>query len=119
VTADAHHVAQRDLFIEARRLDPILGELADIGVLAADVIELEHNGVRLAAVCAGMTLEVVKDVLFGAQAPALECSARLLAMKITPFNEVLAKAAPATPLSPAERAERQGDCRSGRNAVRR
>lgn len=92
----AHHFAERQLFVQASRARPEVGKLRETHSFSPDMVELEKDGVALAAVKARVRNEIGEQVGLGALAPTDQRGARLGAVQVAARLEVL----PATPSAP-------------------
>ena len=101
VAIDAHHLALRDLIPQQVQRCSFLGENRNPVSLRAQMVELEHDRIGLATVCAGMRGEVLLHERSGqGLAPAFRV-AGLAPMKSAALPKVVAKAGFAPPLAPA------------------
>ncbi|MEZ5123117.1 MAG: hypothetical protein R2736_16320 [Solirubrobacterales bacterium] len=107
----AHHLALRDLVLQAVEAYAVAHELADVARLRPHVVELEDDRIVLAAVSAGGPFEDAEHVVRRSRAPGLERSVRLPTMDVAACDEVAAEAcfAPVLPAlsSSGERFQRQ------------
>jgi hypothetical protein len=99
MAARADDVASRDLLVETVRSNAVVRELRDRGRLVSQMVELQHDRVRLSAVDARVGLEERENVRLGRQAPPFPRSRGLLTVKITALNEVLTATASASVLA--------------------
>jgi hypothetical protein len=102
VATGAHHLAERQLFVQAGRSRPEVGKLSESHPLSPDMVELEKDGVALAAVGARVRHEIGEQVRLGAQTPAGQGSAGLRAVQIAARAEVLPGTTPASVLTAPE-----------------
>jgi hypothetical protein len=61
VTVDADNLTQVDLALDPGDRPAACGEVADVGVLGLDMVELQHQWVGLSAIDARMALQVSLD----------------------------------------------------------
>jgi hypothetical protein len=100
MTVAAHDLAASDLRIDDGDGRCHNDERRDRAELCADMVELEDDGVRFAAVAAALRPQVIENVVLQ---PLLACTHRrggLLAVQVTSLTEVGAEARAAPPLAP-------------------
>lgn len=99
VAVRADDLATCDLGVDRRPRRPVGDQLRDAGHLLPDVVELQHDGITLAAVDARRVAKVVEHVLAQGLHPHDLGSVRLLAVQVAPRSEVRGEARSAPPLS--------------------
>jgi hypothetical protein len=100
VAVGADDLASSHLGIDGLERRTIGYQRGDRCGLLADVIELQHDRIGLAAIDARMLSEVVKDIRAQASDPVLLGCLRLTPMKVPSRAKVLREAWPAVPLPP-------------------
>ena len=96
----ANHLASCDLGVQRLARCRLRHQRGDARHLHADVIELEDNGIALAAIDAWVLEQVLEHPCTQGRLPRLLGGVRLAPMRVTPISEVGGEARPAPPLQP-------------------
>jgi hypothetical protein len=99
VAVHADDVALRDLRFDGGDARPIADELRHLGVLVAQVVELQDHRIRLAAVHARRPTQMLGDEAPRCVSPVDARGCDLSQMAFAPLREIRPEASPAVPLA--------------------
>jgi len=111
MTAGADHLTAGDLSVDDFERDAVRDQGGEARRLLADVVELQHDGIALAAVDARVCGEILEHVGASCTDSGVLRGLGLVAVHVSARAEVRGEARPAPPLvpvaEPVERFERQ------------